>query len=484
MGGILLGDVPDRNAERLGPDRWALDYDGDRIDWGELARRSRRRARALRAAGVGQGDRVLLALPNGLAFHELTFAAWKIGATPTVVSSRLPRHELTAIAGLAEARIAIAADPELQLAIGAFPAPFGRDHPDDSALPAIEAPCWKVMTSGGSTGRPKLIVDALPSRMPSDAGMLFLPRDGVIATVGPLHHNMPFATSHMAMVGGASVAGLARFDAEAFLSLVERFGVEWVTLVPTMMHRIARLPDTVRARFNVSSLKTVLHTAAPIAPGLKRFWIDWLGPEVIWEIYGGTEGFGTTMIRGDEWLAHLGSVGRPVGVEVRILGENDAELPAGEIGEICFRRPRADKTFRYVGDVARTRTNGFESFGDFGWLDADGYLYLADRRTDMIVTGGHNVFPAEVELVLLDHPAVAEAVVIGLPDEDLGARIHAIVRLEEGARRDPDALLEHIAGRFAGWKVPRQVEFTDQPLRDEAGKTRRSRLRDERISGA
>ena len=483
MTGILLGDVPRLNAARLGPDRWALHYDGARIGWGKLARNVLRRAHALRAAGVAQGDRVLLALPNGIDLHELVFATWKLGATPMPVSSRMPIAELRAIAELGEPRLAITADAVIAQALGARPAQFGADHPEAADFATLEAPSWKVMTSGGSTGRPKLIVDALPSRMQSYPGMLRVPVDGVIAVAGPLYHNMPFATAHTAMLSGSSVAGMARFDAEGLLALLAQTHAQWVTLVPTMMQRIARLPEPIRASYDLSNLETVWHTAAPINEALKQFWIDWLGPERIWEIYGGTEGFATTQLSGTEWLAHRGSVGRPVGAEVLILGEDGAALPPGEVGEIYMRRAGAGGTpsYAYVGAQSRRLPDDFESFGDQGWLDAEGYLYIADRRTDLILSGGHNVYPAEVERALLDHPHVSEAVVIGLPDADMGARVHAIVRWEEGHKGSEDDLNAHLADRLVGWKRPRSFEFTQALLRDEAGKVRRSRLREERL---
>lgn len=482
---LLLGDIPERNARRRGPGQWALRYGEDELGWGELADRALRRAHALRAQGVRQGDRVVLALPNDVQFHELVFALWKLGATPTVVSHRLPAAEMRAIVELAEPRAVIAADEGLQAGLKALPMEFGRDHGDASALASAEAPSWKAMTSGGSTGRPKLIVDSHPSRMPLGPPGLGMQADGVMLNPAPLYHNFPFAMSHVAMLHGMSVVGMPRFDASEFLALVERHGVQWVNLVPTMMQRVARLPETERKARDLSSLQTVWHTAAPIPPTLKQFWIDWLGPEKIWEMYGGTEGFATTQLNGAEWLEHRGSVGRALGCEVLIRGEDGEPLPPGEVGEIFMRRMGADPSapgYSYVGAKERRLPDGFESFGDFGWQDEDGYLYIADRRTDLILSGGQNVYPAEVEAALLAHPAVAEAIVIGLPDADLGARVHAIVRPEAGQSPGSDELIAFAAGRLVAYKLPRSIEFTDEALRDEAGKARRSQLRAERLT--
>jgi bile acid-coenzyme A ligase len=482
---IMLGDIPERNAARLGEKVLAVCHDGDDLNWGDLADRVRRRAHALAQHGVIQGDRVVISLPNGNAVYELTFALWKLGATPTMVSARLPRAELRAIVDMAEPRLVIAADAELRSGMSALPPEFGRDHPDGSPLDSVLAPHWKAMTSGGSTGRPKLIVDQAPACFPEDAAGLGMPRDGVMLNPAPLSHNFPFAMTHVAMLAGTSVIGMGRFDAEEFLQLVERHRAQWVNLVPTMMGRIARLPDAVRARYDVSSLEAVWHTAAPIPPALKRFWIDWLGPEKIWEMYGGTEGFATTQLNGVEWLAHPGSVGRPTDAEVLIRGEDGAALPPGEVGEIYLRKCGTGgrpPTYRYVGAEGRRLPDGFESFGDHGWVDADGYLYIADRRTDLILVGGRNVYPAEVEAALLEHPAVDQAIVIGLPDPDLGGRIHAIVKLETGNRVTEAELLDFASERLVAYKLPRAIEFTDRPLRDEAGKARRGEIRAERIA--
>ena len=485
MAQILLGDVPERNAARLGPERLAIRHGEDVLSWGELADRSLRRAHALAAQGVEQGDRVVLALPNCNAFYELTFAIWKLGATPTVVSPRLPFAELSAILELAEPKAVVAADPGLRDRLQALPADFGRDHPETSPLTSIEAPSWKAMTSGGSTGRPKLIVDHHGTAMDDAVMRPDIPRDGVMLNPGPLYHNFPFAMTHVNLLNGTSVVGMAKFDAAEFLDLVERYRVQWVALVPTMMNRIARLPEEVRATHDMSSLETVWHTAAPIPPWLKEFWIDWIGPEKIWEMYGGTEGICTTQLSGTEWLAHRGSVGKPAGGEILIRAEDGSALPPGEVGEIYMRNTYTQPgtaTYHYVGADSRRLPDGFESLGDYGWVDEDGYLYIADRRTDLILSGGRNIFPAEVEAVLLEHPAVAEAIVIGLPDEDLGAQVHAIVRLEDGVAAEADELLNFAREKLIAYKLPRTIEFTSQALRDEAGKARRSKLREERLA--
>jgi bile acid-coenzyme A ligase len=247
-----------------------------------------------------------------------------------------------------------------------------------------------------------------------------------------------------------------------------------------MMKRIWALPEATRAGYDVSSLRVVWHLAEPCPAWLKQAWIDWLGPEKIFELYGGTEGQLATVITGVEWLEHRGSVGRPVGGDILICDAGGAELPADEMGEVWLRSSRDTPTYRYVGADARTREGGWESLGDNGWLDADGYLYLGDRVGDMILSGGANIYPAEVEAALLEHEAVRTCAVIGLPDDDKGSRVHAIVQ-PAGDEIDEAELRAFVAERLVIYKLPRTYEFVDEPLRDDAGKVRRSALRAERI---
>ncbi len=480
---ILLGDVPSHQARRLGPDQWAIRHGEDVLSWSLLDNRATRRAHALAAKGVSTDDRVVLALPNGNALFELSFALWKLGATPTVVSARMPGGELSEILALAEPK-AVIADPSLSGEIAnALPSDFGVDYHEHAPIPSRMARNWKILTSGGSTGRPKLIVANQPSRMSADTALLRQPQDSIIINPGPCHHNMPFATSVLGMVRGNSVTGMVRFDPLEFLRLVERDRPEWVTMVPTMMSRIWALPQEQRQAFDVSSLQTVIHTAAPIAAWLKRAWIDWLGPDHIVEVYGGTEGVGITAINGGEWLERPGSVGRPVGCSIRILDVEGAVLGPGRTGEIYFTplHASADDTFAYVGAEMRKGPAGSVSLGDNGWLDDDGFLHVIGRRTDLILRGGENVYPAEIEDVLSECEGVAACVVIGLPHEDLGESVHAIIETLDPAHPPAEnALRAHIAARLEKYKCPASYEFVAHPLRDAAGKVRRSKLRDER----
>ena len=260
--------------------------------------------------------------------------------------------------------------------------------------------------------------------------------------------------------------------------------MQWVSFVPTMLLRIWRLPEAERTRYDVSSLVRVVSSGAPCPAWLMRELIGWLGADRVFEAYGGTERIGGTLISGREWLAHPGSVGRPTGGrQIRILDEQGRELPPGEIGEVFMMPPGGrGSTYRYIGADARATSDGWETLGDLGYVDADGFLYLVDRRTDLIVTGGANVYPAEVEAALEAHPRVRSCAVIGLPDPDLGQRVHAIVEAEPPLG---DAeLREHLAQHLARGKHPRSFEYVDTPLRDEAGKVRRSALREARMDAA
>ena len=274
-----------------------------------------------------------------------------------------------------------------------------------------------------------------------------------------------------------------RFDAEGTLAEIAARKVGWLYLVPTMMNRIWHLPDEVRGRYDISSVHTLWHMAAPCPPWLKEAFIHWIAPGEVMELYAGTEAQAISIISGSEWLNHRGSVGRVAVGEMKVVGEGGAELPAGEVGEIYMRRAQGlPETYRYLGADARTIKDGWESLGDLGSFDAEGYLYLADRRTDMILVGGSNVYPAEIEAALEEHPAVQSCAVIGLPDDDLGARIHAIVNVQ--GEVSADDLKAHLADRLVTYKRPKSFEFVDEPVRDDAGKVRRTALRDARIATA
>jgi bile acid-coenzyme A ligase len=482
---IPNGDIPAYHAGRAGSVRWALKHGDEVLTWGELDRRSGARAGALRAQGVRKDDFVTLSLPNGSELYEFTFALWKLGATPHIVSWRMPKAELDATLEVARPKLAVISDPATRAALGALPPDFGLASASDRAPQASEvATHWRAISSGGSTGRPKVIVDSAPSLADPDQTLSNLPTGAAVLNPGPLYHSAPFYITHAALFGGNPVVGMQKFDPEEALRLIEENQVAYVNLVPTMMLRIWRLPETMRDRFDLSSLRQVWHMAAPMPPWLKQAWIEWIGPAKIREIYGGAESSALTYITGEEWLEHRGSVGRPVRCQIKIVGEDGAVLAPGDVGEIFYLLETGPgSTYHYLGAVPRRTADGWESLGDFGWLDPDGYLYIADRRTDMIVAGGANIYPAEVESALMEHDGVEVAVVIGLPHEDLGAAVHAIIKMADGRSTPSEReLVEFLSERLTRYKIPRSFEFATTPLRDDAGKVRRSALRAERLS--
>jgi bile acid-coenzyme A ligase len=436
--------------------------------------------------GVRRDDFVTVALPNGIEFYETSFAVWKLGATPNVISSKLPDQELRAIVDLARPRLVVGLDPARVPGYSAVPAGFEPSDAPDKPFPSETARHWKAMTSGGSTGRPKLIVDHMPSLVDPEAPVLEMRMDRTILNPGPLYHNAPFLMTHAGMFAGNQIVVMSRFDASEALRLLQEHRVDWVMMVPTMMSRIWHLSVEERTGTDLSNLRAIVHMASSCPVWLKQAWIDWLGPERIFELYGGTERQGKTWITGREWLCHKGSVGRVApGFRLKIVDDAGHELAPGQLGEI-YMLPDAGpgSTYHYIGADPKILPGGWESLGDLGWLDADGYLYIADRRTDLIISGGANVYPAEVEAALAAHPGVADAVVIGIPDEDMGTVVHAIVQLKfhDGNRPNGGQIQEFLAERIAKYKVPRTVEFIDTPLRDDSGKVRRSQLRNERLN--
>ena len=471
-------------AER-DPDRPSITCEGRSVTRSELDRRTNRLARAYEKLGVGQDDFVTIALPNGIEFFEASIAAWKLGATPQPVSSRLPKAELDAIIALAEPRLVVGAPAGTAVPGAAVPAGFEPDPAlSDALLPDRTAASWKAPTSGGSTGRPKLIVSGDPGAFDLDVpGYQMLP-DRAQLVPGPLYHNAPFAFSAIGLFLGNHIVVMPRFDAARTLALIAAYRIDWVMMVPTMMLRIWRLDPAERERHDLSALRVLGHVAAPCPPWLKRSFIDWLGPMRVHEIYGGTEGQGATWIVGDEWLAHPGSVGKPLpGFNMKILDDAGRELPPGEIGEVYMLPDRGvGTTYRYIGAEPRRLDDGWETLGDMGYLDADGYLYLTDRRADMILRGGANIYPAEVEAAIDAHPAVRSSAVIGLPDEELGNRIHALVDATTAV--SAEELAAFLGQRLVSYKIPESFEFVSEPLRDDAGKTRRSALRAARLAQA
>ncbi|MDP3855964.1 AMP-binding protein [Phenylobacterium sp.] len=468
----------------LKPDAPAVSCGDVTLTYLEFHRLSNRAARGLLAHGVKLGDLVTLGLPNSTDFAVACWAMWKVGATPQPVAFRLPKAELEAIMELAQTPVVIAQfEHQIDRPLLSVSDLMALSD-DDSDLPDVTAPVSKAPTSGGSTGRPKLILAGQPgvsTKEIPEVGGWRLKADSIALLPAPLYHNAGFGMMMAAFAMGAHMVLLPRFEAEATLAAIEKHKATWVYLVPTMMNRIWHLPQEVRDRYDLSSLETLWHLAAPCPAWLKEAFIHWVGPETVMELYAGTEAQAVTIISGAEWLEHRGSVGKVTAGEMMAVGEDGQPLAPREVGEIYMRPPEgAPPTYKYLGATAKTLPGGWESLGDIGWFDEDGYLYLADRRTDMILVGGSNVYPAEIEAALEEHPDVQSCAVIGIPDDDLGNKIHAIVQTK--GPRNEESIRGHLASRLVTYKQPRTYEFVDEPLRDDAGKVRRAALRDERIA--
>jgi bile acid-coenzyme A ligase len=455
---------------RHDPAREAVVHGETRLTFGELDARARLIAAWLAGAGVGHDDLVAFALPNGPDFLALAFAIYMAGATPAPLSPKTPPAERDEILAIMRPVLFVTAE---DLA-GAL-APQAQNWTPSSHI----AVSWKACTSGGSTGRPKVIVDGRPAAFSPPMSFIAIPRDGRILVPGPLYHNAPFSAAVFALWSGSTVVTMDRFDAATALDLISREKIGWALMVPTMMHRIMALPAQDRCSHDLSCWQAVVHTAAPMARWLKQAWIDWLGPDHVWEVYGATEGLVRCWIGGREWLARPGSVGRPLGdARIRILRSDGTEAATGETGEVFAMPPTGPgSTYRYIGADRRTGPEGWESVGDMGHVDAEGYLFLADRKDDLVISGGINIWPAEVEAAILRHPQVRSCAVFGLPHADLGATVHAVI--ETDAELSPEVLSRFLAPHLTRSKHPRSIECSSTPVRDDAGKFRKPRARQE-----
>jgi bile acid-coenzyme A ligase len=453
------------------------------LSWAELESLSNRLARDYAQHGVVQGDFVSIGLPNGVEFITAVFAIWKLGAIPQPLSPGLTVTERGDFLELVKPRLFLGGSPpgwsDRSLPVGHIPDPAL----DTAPMPEKTSPSMRALPSGGSTGKPKLIVSLRPATFDLDDRTPGFAWHGTTLIPGPLYHQGPFMWGLLSMMRGGHLVVMPRFDAEETLHLIDRHRVDSTCLVPTMMQRMWMLPTATKKACDVSSMRNLWHLGAPCGSVLKRAFLEWFGPGNVWELYGATEGLGMTIIRGDEWLAHPGSVGRPAtGCQMRIIDDAGVDVPVGQDGEI-FIRPTtgAGSTYRYVGGTARGTADGWESLGDIGHLDADGYLYIVDRRTDMILCGGANIYPAEIEMTLEAHPGVRSAAVIGLPHEDLGNRIHAIVDAPDGSVA-VEALREYVQQRLSRAKWPHTYEMTTTMLRNDAGKLQRAALRAARFA--
>ncbi|SOE09912.1 long-chain acyl-CoA synthetase [Streptomyces sp. 2323.1] len=493
---------------------------GHERDYPAFLDRAARIATGLREAGVEPGDRIAVVMRNEPAHLEITAAAALLGASAVPVNWHFRQHELSHVltdsgskvvfahtdllagvrAVLPEGvRIVEAAVPAgVAAACGIdVPAPTG-DHPLLDPWLAGHPPLDRtagehpptVIYSSGTTGRPKGVLrepvaqDRLDEAVQRFLEYFAVAPGGRTLIPAPLYHASPSQHAVLALAAGLDITLMPRFDAEEFLRLIARHRIEQVQVVPTMFVRLLRLPKDVRERYDLSSLTSVVHAAAPCPPHVKHAMIDWLGP-ILREYYGGSETGAVTWCDSAEWLSHPGTVGRATGTcAVAVLGPDGQPLPAGATGDIYLKPGDDWPRFTYLGDPDRRAAMeapglpGYVTIGDIGQLDADGYLYLSDRRHDMVISGGVNIYPAEIEGCLLALDGVCDAAVFGIPDEEFGETLAAHLQTEPGVVLSAEEVRTHVAARLAGYKVPRAVVFEERLPRDESGKLFKRQLRD------
>jgi long-chain acyl-CoA synthetase len=492
--------------------------DGDRT-FAQLNANANRLARALRASGLRAGDSVALMVSNRPEFAEALAAANRAGLRLTTINWHLTGEEVSYIASdceakafIADARFAVAATDAAarsadrvrgagarggaeitRIAIGGeldgfdrydeVLAPHDGSDLDDPVLGS------SMLYTSGTTGRPKGVHRDVPSSSAASASLAnifgYVPGgETVHLCTGPLYHAAPLAFSLAGPLNaGAGVVVMDGWSAERTLELIAEHRITHTHMVPTMFHRLLSLPDDVRDKADVSSLRLVLHGAAPCPVHVKQALIEWWGPVVV-EYYAATEGVGT-FVTSDAWLAKPGTVGKPAAADhITILDDDGIQLPAGEIGTVYLKAPDTGR-FAYYKDPDKTASSyhgNYHTMGDVGYLDDDGFLFLTDRSADLIISGGVNIYPAEIEAALLSHPAVGDAAVIGVPNDEWGETVVAVVELQPDVEPTPalaGELIEHCRAHLARFKCPRQVDFVDRLPRHDNGKLYKRRLRDE-----
>ncbi|MGV9744340.1 acyl-CoA synthetase [Rhodococcus zopfii] len=506
--------TPAEHARRT-PDKPAIimGAGGEVVTYAQLDERSARLAQALRDRGIDEGDQIAILMENNRAYLEVTWAAQRSGLYYTAINKHLRPGEVQYILDdcgavalvTSEAMADIVADLDVsriavRISVSGDVDRFERyadvlaasePMPEDQAHEGRE-----MLYSSGTTGRPKGVrkpLVAAPFGDPAAPPVLIAKGlemrgaldDAVYLSPAPLYHGSPLVFSMSWQRLGATVVVMESFDAELCLNLIERYGVTDAQFVPAMFVRLLRLPAEVRRRYDLSSLREVIHGAAPCPVPVKRQMMSWWGP-IIHEYYSGTEDIGAASITPQEWLAHPGSVGKPM-QECHIVGEDGEELPRGKVGVVYFAGGRP---FEYHNDPAKTAAasngRGWRTLGDMGYLDEDGYLYLTDRQAFMIISGGVNIYPQEAENVLSGHPAVADVAVIGVPDDEMGEAVRAVVQAVDPARVSTELGAELIAycrSELASYKCPRSIDFVDSLPRDPSGKLHKRLLREQYWAG-
>jgi len=465
------------------------------LTWEQLEWRIRSVASLLDSLGLQPDDRVALLAHNSADVVAIAFASLAFGTRLVPLNWHLAGPEIDYLLRDSGSRV-VFVDPAL---IGNLP-PVDDcrvillDQTFDAALREVGAPSLPehrlaghpLIYTGGTTGRSKGVWRAARHDVPTTIGglrswgeRLGFPRHGCGLVSTPLYHAWGLSSISTMLASGTSVVLHQRFDESALLADIERYRITTLPLVPAQMVRLAKLSEQQRSQYDVSSLRFAIHTAAPCPPWAKRALIDWWGP-IITEYYGSSDGAGPVVCTSQDWIARPGTVGRPVaGVELRVVDEAGNEVPTGSEGTIYFRRP--DGPPEYFGDAAKTAASrlddGFYTVGDFGYVDTEGFVFLVDRRDDLILVGGTNVYSAEVESVLSEHPGVRDVAVIGVPDDRLGQRVHAVLQLEPGSQTTSDELIRFCGERLARFKIPSTIEFVDELPREAHGKLKKRLLR-------
>jgi long-chain acyl-CoA synthetase len=478
------------------PERLAI-VDGERrLTYGQLDRQINGLAHLLADRGVGHGDRVSVLMRNRPEIFVAWNAVGRVGAIPVPISYRFTAPEIRYVAGDSNSVVFIhdkETDATVVDGLDELRASLDIDSvslDDPRSMPPTEdflgTHVIPMAYTSGTTGRPKGISRSLPTPAreatpnPIAAFWGFGP-DDVHLLCGPAYHTAPGVYSQLHLTLGAAVVVMQPFDAERCLELIETERVTTSHMVPANFIRIL---EADWQRRDLSSIRKILHAAAPCPPAVKRRIFDVFPPGTVWEYYGMSEGMGT-VISPEEWLRKPGSVGRAFpGLDVKVVSDDGAVLPPGEIGTIRVSAiPGYEFGYHNAPDkTAEAWEAGYFTVGDLGWLDADGYLFIADRRTDLVISGGVNIYPAEVEQAIAEHPEVADVAVFGVPDERMGQHVHAVVELRPGSTCTTDGLLAALRGSLADYKLPRSVDFVDVLPREPNGKIRKNKLRDDYLN--
>jgi long-chain acyl-CoA synthetase len=484
------------------PDRPAISSENGDRTFGELDGRVNQLVKALRSRGLGTGDAIALMSPNRPEFVEVYFAALRGGFRLTPINWHLTAGEAGYIiddceakAFLSDAGLASSALPAVEHATGArVRLSFGGEvegfedygaalaGEDAGGIPDPGIGSVMLYTSG-TTGRPKGVFRREPPLSRYRWHFDYHPGLDRDLAVGPLYHTAPAVyTLATALPRGVGTVLVESWDSERVLQLIERYRITHAHMVPTMFHRLLALPPEVRDSYDLSSLRVIVHGAAPCPVALKQQMIDWLGP-VIYEYYAATEGPGT-QVEPQEWLRKPGTVGRPEPSDHVIVGDEEGvPLPAGEVGFVYMKAPQRGR-FEYFNDPGKTASayrGDYFRLGDLGYLDDDGYLFITDRYANVIISGGVNIYPAEVDAVLMEHPAVADVAVIGVPNDEWGEEVKAVVQLASPEAESPELateLMEFCRERLARFKCPRSVDFVPELPRQDNGKLSKRTLRD------